>query len=270
MPPDFANKINAAMNSSPEKGHEVLGAFHTIPPYGADPIQDRPMMNSAGCGFCFKVGHYSKFSLLKCKKCQRAFYCSKECQKADWPEHKRLCESWDEEDHKVIKMAWRVHHNLEFRELIEREIGQRYLVEFADAQDLDSRNVRLVDISCYFQTSAMELSGKNPFKPKMKLGGSFQISTIEKRTISLPSASSPQFNKVRRLWACHRQAADLAGLQLHPLFLVQYRYKTQPILISSMVFSPESFYALRKEGPRNIETGIINLTLKDALPCRIW
>ena len=31
---------------------------------------------------------------LKCSQCGRAFYCSRECQKKNWPEHKVHCKNW--------------------------------------------------------------------------------------------------------------------------------------------------------------------------------
>ena len=42
------------------------------------------------------------FSLLKCKDCKRAHYCSVECQRKDWEKHQKVCEKlmyqdcWDE------------------------------------------------------------------------------------------------------------------------------------------------------------------------------
>ena len=32
------------------------------------------------------------FSLLKCKDCKRAHYCSVECQRKDWEKHQKVCE----------------------------------------------------------------------------------------------------------------------------------------------------------------------------------
>jgi hypothetical protein len=40
-----------------------------------------------GCCFCRKMGGIS----MKCSRCKSASYCSKECQKGDWKQHKAVC-----------------------------------------------------------------------------------------------------------------------------------------------------------------------------------
>jgi hypothetical protein len=40
---------------------------------------------------CQNCANPIKENPKRCGKCHRAFYCSKECQKADWPSHKEEC-----------------------------------------------------------------------------------------------------------------------------------------------------------------------------------
>ncbi|MCJ1382774.1 hypothetical protein MMC17_005887 [Xylographa soralifera] len=43
------------------------------------------------CNACAKPQASSSVPLQRCGKCHAARYCSRECQKADWPIHKRIC-----------------------------------------------------------------------------------------------------------------------------------------------------------------------------------
>jgi hypothetical protein len=40
------------------------------------------------CNTCRKMGQ-----LRKCSKCQKQYYCSRECQKSDWQKHKGVCQA---------------------------------------------------------------------------------------------------------------------------------------------------------------------------------
>ena len=43
------------------------------------------------CAPCLKRG--SQTELRRCAGCKSFSYCSKDCQRSDWPSHKRLCKS---------------------------------------------------------------------------------------------------------------------------------------------------------------------------------
>ena len=43
------------------------------------------------CNHCFRVGGPEQFK--RCKQCKSVLYCSMECQKAQWQEHKLLCQA---------------------------------------------------------------------------------------------------------------------------------------------------------------------------------
>ena len=43
------------------------------------------------CHTCHKTGERKKDKLSKCAKCHSITYCSKECQREDWPRHSDNC-----------------------------------------------------------------------------------------------------------------------------------------------------------------------------------
>lgn len=46
------------------------------------------------CGRCAKDGD----GYQRCKRCKAAYYCSKPCQRDDWPQHKKICRVRDAEN----------------------------------------------------------------------------------------------------------------------------------------------------------------------------
>lgn len=56
-----------------------------------DAMEDWMENNVDGCNKCEKERQDSGKPLLHCSKCQKAKYCSAECQKSDWKEHKKVC-----------------------------------------------------------------------------------------------------------------------------------------------------------------------------------
>ena len=45
------------------------------------------------CANCNKVQDSGEVTLQRCSGCRAAYYCSKDCQKADWKNHKKTCRS---------------------------------------------------------------------------------------------------------------------------------------------------------------------------------
>ncbi|KAM5532578.1 hypothetical protein V8D89_013784 [Ganoderma adspersum] len=74
-----------------------------------------PYPKSLGCYWCRKHGSSSQ-QLKRCAKCGIVLYCSKECQVASWPAHKRECISQDESQHETnltkAYRKWKAIHQL--------------------------------------------------------------------------------------------------------------------------------------------------------------
>jgi len=55
------------------------------------------------CAVCESSNGVNGGSLLRCKRCASTFYCSRSCQKKDWPNHKMPCKAIKEKRDKEIK-----------------------------------------------------------------------------------------------------------------------------------------------------------------------
>ncbi|QDS76084.1 hypothetical protein FKW77_006109 [Venturia effusa] len=79
----------AASKSKPKPfpGAQELGELEALEKAMADLMEK----TKDGCSQCGKEKQDSGKALLKCAKCCKTKYCSPECQKADWKEHKKSC-----------------------------------------------------------------------------------------------------------------------------------------------------------------------------------
>ncbi|KAI0372563.1 hypothetical protein BV20DRAFT_964170 [Pilatotrama ljubarskyi] len=77
LPPDYAPKK--------QRYEEQFRASVLLPlgPLGFEAINK--LGGSTGCAICEERGRF------RCKQCQSVWYCSADCQRADWPTHKQLC-----------------------------------------------------------------------------------------------------------------------------------------------------------------------------------
>lgn len=55
-------------------------------------FEDKPNLNICGGPGCAKYAHeLGEDSLRVCSRCKEMAYCTRECQAADWPYHKKTC-----------------------------------------------------------------------------------------------------------------------------------------------------------------------------------
>lgn len=83
-------------HAAPMAAHAAHGHSHGGAPchgHGGAPLTAQPTVAIASasdvCQSCKKGG--SAVTLSRCSRCKAAWYCSRECQTADWKEHKKSC-----------------------------------------------------------------------------------------------------------------------------------------------------------------------------------
>lgn len=78
---DMIDYYNKVINKPPEcEIHEDKKSDNTL-------LEPKLRKGVNSCSVC------SSFSNLKrCKNCKKVYYCSRECQKADWRLHKNICQ----------------------------------------------------------------------------------------------------------------------------------------------------------------------------------
>ena len=91
-PVELSNKLSTVHQTS-----ELITTWHqskTKRPVFPQPAFARRchrLTSNPVCATCFK--HASEAQLQKCGGCKAVFYCDKDCQKADWNNHKKTCKS---------------------------------------------------------------------------------------------------------------------------------------------------------------------------------
>jgi len=80
--------------TTPHSNHKISIADDLIP----TTLATTTTKMALSCTVCEK-GDTESAPLKKCGKCKEIYYCSAECQKQDWPAHRRYCGKawWDNE-----------------------------------------------------------------------------------------------------------------------------------------------------------------------------
>jgi hypothetical protein len=144
---DVVHAILNRTDGHPTKRKQIMTFLTSIAKL-ADIMQHKPeydngMMNRM-CHHCNKSEMTAAFQLklMACAKCRQAFYCSKECQKADWKKHKLQCNPATSKDRKRSEVI--EHSVLNFAQTNYADIMEG-LIECCDETGLKKEEV-LVEI----------------------------------------------------------------------------------------------------------------------------
>ncbi|CAJ1942146.1 unnamed protein product [Cylindrotheca closterium] len=91
---DVVHAILEGRDGSRAERPNILNGLKTMVRFveSIDPVQ-KDAIDYRICRMCGKGDTSESFqqSLMKCARCQQAYYCSKSCQRADWKLHKKVC-----------------------------------------------------------------------------------------------------------------------------------------------------------------------------------
>ncbi|KAJ6632105.1 hypothetical protein B0H10DRAFT_2206524 [Mycena sp. CBHHK59/15] len=73
--------------------HPDIKKYHKSYSTSTKDIRNARAHDQEACAVCLKLGRPGE--LRRCAKCKHASYCSKECQRRDWPIHKKACSNVD-------------------------------------------------------------------------------------------------------------------------------------------------------------------------------
>ena len=97
---DATYAILSGMDGHPMKSEKVVGYLRTLVKTALlvdDPInekfKDENRLTRRMCRYCNKAEDNPEFqlSLKTCSRCKQAHYCTQDCQKKDWKEHRLVC-----------------------------------------------------------------------------------------------------------------------------------------------------------------------------------
>ena len=123
---DVVHAILNRKDGHPERRERIMTFLTSIAKL-ADIMQPKREVNASNgtgtemmnrmCRHCNKSDMTASFQLklMACAKCHQAFYCSKECQKADWKKHKPQCSTATSKDSKRTEASMQSVQNFAMR-----------------------------------------------------------------------------------------------------------------------------------------------------------
>lgn len=121
-------------------------------------VADYNYTKEKGCANCGK-----KDNLLTCVRCEWVCYCSKECQKADWKDHKRNCYKVPDPKVERAKVPY-AYGDTKIKNLLARPMANSFMRDVVSGPERYERQILAI-----LQTHHQLLSGivkENYFKPE--------------------------------------------------------------------------------------------------------
>ncbi|CAA7269773.1 unnamed protein product [Cyclocybe aegerita] len=202
------------------------------------------------CNYCQNYAK-DKRTLQKCARCRTSLYCSRDCQKKDWPTHKPACSPPDEQREFVQKSILR----------LQKDDRQFLALQYALAHNLledhgappDHRKlwvlVALVILHPLHEPDFFSLfrlpnqpSSAKPFTEKsiasgVRITGFIDASDTKKHTLD---------TNMLAIWNKYRAFLDKHGREKALAVLVQFQWRGMCVFVSPIGIDPEEFEDAKK------------------------
>ncbi|KDR68106.1 hypothetical protein GALMADRAFT_231519 [Galerina marginata CBS 339.88] len=204
----------------------------------------------------------------RCAKCRLITYCSRECQKKDWPIHKEACFAANDQSNFVIKCFQRMHTDKTFMHYLDLDLADK----FCDSFTQNPKKMWIIVTSLFILPSGKEdLKAatsqeipENPMAGHLVLSGFINVSAYP---------DYPVEDKVRRMWQQVRDDLDGMNAKDAVAVIVEFNYMRFRFYISARAISKSQLVEAKK-GNRSSERRRTSLWVEemrnrkgDVMPC---
>ncbi|KAJ7272146.1 hypothetical protein C8J57DRAFT_1317970 [Mycena rebaudengoi] len=230
--------------------HSDIKKYHKS--YFTSP-KDLREVRAQGKQACAVCGNL-EYELRRCGKCKHASYCSKECQKADWPTHKFACNAADS----GVNMT-KIAQTLNASTFLNMQLQGAFIAAFDLLRDprLDRLFAARVDIGVEPTDlmAFMKIYSGGP--PAEKGEGMVQVNAFT----PLPDPWITE--QAAQVWRSARESATSAGLATSPVGLVVLSKASALVQIFPIIMFPQMMDIMRNSPTLSSLTGITTMVPVD-------
>ncbi|KAJ7230115.1 hypothetical protein GGX14DRAFT_409997 [Mycena pura] len=204
------------------------------------------------CTKCFKTDlDHPELELRRCGKCKGVWYCSKECQTAHWPQHKKSCK--EVEGSGFQKLVQNFYSN----PILNKHLQACFIIHFDLLRRpvLDAPFMARVDIA--IEPADMP-AFFNVFCGEPVPAGTFMgMLQVNRFTPLSPEAMADLTPMRREIWRQARESADKSGYAGHPVGLVEFGTgDSEQTLTCAVHVQPGAMELVRQAPPWEMKSSI--------------
>ncbi|KDR67220.1 hypothetical protein GALMADRAFT_147232 [Galerina marginata CBS 339.88] len=185
------------------------------------------------------MSHYS--STTRCARCKGMFYCSRQCQKEEWPAHKPFCHDAEKHSDFTRKCLQRLNDSQEFRDSLRVALAEKYYKVFTTSPNPTKMWVVATYVGLRPRDGQDFKALGSPKVPiasllKKKMPGEL---IIYKMTDLSNMENHPINDRARAMWRQSRDRLDNTGFTDSHAILVLFVYNDEIQYLLLEVVSPQ-------------------------------